>query len=153
MLGLGGAMEPLAGGRSWPDSPEEALAILIVIVCAWAIGAGLVALAGRFLWWWCFTNRPNAYRQRLEKGSAGFRARWPREQLGSAPYVELTQEAQRCWAMILMAEELDNSAECAPDAEGLSMDIAELRHWVELVVLALNSAADRERRVAVGGYF
>ena len=151
MLALGGAIEPLSG-RSWPDSPEEALANLIALVCAVAIGAGLVALVGWFLWWWCFTNRPRAYRRQLEKRSAEFRTRWPREQLGCAPYVELSQEAQRCWTLILMLEDLDNSAIYPRGAEGLSSDITALRHWVDVVVVALNSAADRDRQTTVGGY-
>ncbi|WP_131721911.1 MULTISPECIES: hypothetical protein [Mycolicibacterium] len=144
-------MEPLSG-RSWPDSPEEALANLIALVCAVGIGAGLVGLVGWFLWWWCFTNRPNAYRRRLEKESAEFRARWPQEQLGNAPYVSLSEEAQRCWALIFVLEDLDNSTKHSTDVERISKDISTLHHWVDAVVVALNAAADRESQAAVGRY-
>ncbi|MCV7066610.1 hypothetical protein H7H51_14470 [Mycolicibacterium farcinogenes] len=152
MLGLGGAMEPLAGGRSWPDSPGEALAILIGIVCAWAIGAGVVVLVGWFLSWWCFSNRPKALRRRLEKESAEFRERWPLEQLGYAPYVELSKEAQRCWALIFILEESDDSTEYSSGAGASSSDFVALRSWVDVIVMAMNSAADRDQQAAVGRY-
>ncbi|QZH66295.1 hypothetical protein [Mycolicibacterium farcinogenes] len=148
MLALGGAIGPLSG-RSWPDSPEAALANLIVLVCAVVISVALIALAGWFLWWWAGTNRPNAYRRRLEKRSAKFRARWPQEQLTYAPFVELSNEAQRCWTLILMREDSEESS----DVAGLSNDVSELRHWVDAVVGALNSAADQDRQAAIGRYF
>ncbi|WP_142253992.1 hypothetical protein [Mycobacterium sp. NS-7484] len=149
MLALAVAIEPLSG-RSWPDTPEEALANLIALVCAVAIGAGLVGLVGWFLWWWCFTNRPNAYRRRLEKESAEFRTRWPQDQLNFAPYSELSDEAQRCWALIFVLEHSDNSKSYPHGAEGSK--ISELRHWIDTVVAALNSAAERERQPATGRY-
>jgi hypothetical protein len=145
MLALGGAMEPLSG-RSWPDTPEEALLDLIVLVCAVAISTALIALVGWFLRWWCFTNRPNAYRRRLEKRSAEFRARWPREQLSCAPFAELSEEAHRCWALIFILEDMASSRRSG----GISTDTSALHHWVDTVVVALNSAADRERHAAVG---
>lgn len=151
MLALTGAIGPLSG-RSWPDSPEEALANLIALVCAVVIGAGLVGLVGCFLWWWCFTNRPNAYRRRLKRGSAEFRTRWPQEQLGHAPYIELSKEAQRSWTLIFMLEDLENSKDQPPGVRPLSPEISALHNWLDAVVAALNSAADREQQAAVGRY-
>lgn len=151
MLALGGAMEPLSG-RSWPDSPEEALSNLIVLICAVAITAALIGLVGWFLWWWCFTNRPKAYRRRLEKQSAEFRTRWPQEQLAYAPSAELSKEAQRCWALILVLEDSDTATDAPRGSDEPSSDISALHHWVNAVVVALNSATDRERQGAVGRF-
>ncbi|WP_139335179.1 hypothetical protein [Mycobacterium sp. GA-1841] len=147
MLAVAVAIGPLSG-RSWPDTPEEALANLIALICAVATGAGLVVLVGWFLRWWCFTNRPSAYRRRLEKRSAEFRARWPQEQLGYAPYSELCAEAQRCWALVFVLEDSDNPKEQPPGAD--SSDLPALHHWIDIVIAALNSAAERERQPATG---
>ena len=143
MLVLSGGFVPLSG-RSWPDTPQEALAGLIFL----SILAAVVVPIACWIWWWFNTNRPNACRLRLEKESAEFRARWPADQLGRAPYGELGAEAQRCWLLILLLEERKFEASAAVEP---SKDIAAVRHWIDRVVAALNAAAARGRQNAGAG--
>ncbi len=96
----GGGFVPLSG-RSWPDTPQEALARVIFLI----ILAAVVIPAACWVWWWFNTNRPSAYRRGLERESAEFRVRWPDDQLSGAPYRELDKEAQRCWSLLLLLEE------------------------------------------------
>ena len=145
MLVLSGGFVPLSG-RSWPDTPEEALARVVAI----AILAAVVVPIACWIWWWFNTNRPNASRLRLEKESAEFRARWPGDQLGRAPYGELDAEAQRCWLLILLLEERKLDANGAVEP---SKDIAAVRYWIDSVVAALNTAAARDRQAASAGGF
>ncbi|OMC34058.1 hypothetical protein A5740_10455 [Mycobacterium sp. GA-1841] len=145
MLVLGDAFMSLSA-RSWPDTPGEALARFIAICLLMAII--LPSAAG--LLWWFNTNRPAAYRRRLEQGSAEFRVRWPADQLGYAPYGELDKEAQRCWMILLLLEE---GMLVARDSEKRAKDIAAVRHWISIVVAALNAAAARDRQAAVAEGF
>ncbi|BBX28317.1 hypothetical protein GCM10009632_08110 [Mycolicibacterium alvei] len=133
-------------GRSWPDTPQEALAGVIFL----ALLAAVVIPAACWVWWWFTTNRPMACRRRLEKESAEFRARWPADQLGRAPYGALDEEAQRCWLLVLLLEErkLDTY-----NAEASAKDVAAVRHWIDRVVVALNEAAARDRQAASAGEF
>ncbi|WP_066900079.1 hypothetical protein [Mycolicibacterium houstonense] len=145
MLVLGGVFIPLSV-RNWPDTPEEALARFVAICLVTAVV--LAVAAG--LWWWFNTSRPNAYRRRLEQESAQFRARWPADRLGSAPYGELDKEAQRCWLVLLLLEE---GKLVAPNSEERAKEIAAVRHWIGIVVAALNTAAARDRQAAVAEGF
>lgn len=145
MLILGGAGIPL-GSRSWPDTPEEALARFIAICL---VAAVVLAATGVF-WWWFGASRPNAYQRRLGQESAEFRARWPAAQLGRAPYGELDKEAQRCWLVLLLLEE---GKLVAPNYEERAKEIAALRHWIGIVVAAMNAAAARNRQAAVAEGF
>ncbi|WP_166907519.1 hypothetical protein [Mycobacterium sp. DL440] len=138
MLVLRGGSIPLSG-RSWPDTPQEALARVIFLV----ILAAVVVPAVCWVWWWFNTNRPTACRRRLEKESADFRARWPADQLGRAPYGELDKEAQRCWLLVLLLEERKYDI---TGTEVFSRDIDAVRHWISMVVTALNAAAARDRQ-------
>lgn len=137
MLLLRGGFIPLSG-RSWPDTPQEALARVIFLI----ILAAVVIPAVSWVWWWFNTNRPNACRRGLEIESAEFRAKWPADQLGRAPYSELDKEAQRCWLLLLLLEERELVAR---GAEQRAKDIVALRYWINTVVAALNAAAARGR--------
>lgn len=142
MLVLGGGFVPLAI-RTWPDTPEEALVRAIGVSTL----VGLMILA---TWWsfrWFNKNRPRAYRRRLEKESAEFRARWPQEQLVLAPYVELDKEAQRCWQLTLLLEGYNLDS---PGSEETFNDIAAVRHWTATVVEGMNVAAARDQQAAIG---
>lgn len=145
MLVLTGGFIPLSG-RSWPDTPQEALARVIFLV----ILAAVVVPAVCWVWWWFTTSRPMACRRRLEKESAEFRARWPAGQLGRAPYGELDKEAQRCWLLVLLLEERKYDI---AGTEGSSKDIDAVRHWISLVVTALNAAAARDRQDSISRDF
>ncbi|OBF44337.1 hypothetical protein A5719_07675 [Mycolicibacterium peregrinum] len=133
-------------GRSWPDTPQEALAGVIFL----ALLAAVVVPAACWVLWWFTTNRPMACRRRLEKESAEFRARWPADQLGRTPYEALDEEAQRCWLLVLLLEErkLDTYS-----AEEPTRDVAAVRNWIDRVVVALNEAAARDRQAASAGDF
>ncbi|QRY52814.1 hypothetical protein [Mycolicibacterium septicum] len=141
MLDLAGGFAPLSI-RTWPDTPEEALVRAIGV----AMLFGVIILATWWNLWWFNENRPNAYRRRLEKESAEFRARWPEERLTCAPYLELDEEAQRCWLLVLLMEGRNHGPS---DSEHASKDIATVRHWITTVVAAMNVAADRDRRAAI----
>ncbi|MGV0810228.1 hypothetical protein [Mycolicibacterium setense] len=132
--------------RSWPDTPEEALARFVAI----SLLMSVILVAASGLWWWFHTNRPNAYRRRLEQESAEFRARWPADRLGSAPYGELDKEAQRCWLVLLLLEE---GKLVVPNSQERAKEIAAVRHWTGIVVAALNAAAARDRQAAVAEGF
>ncbi|MEX3650238.1 hypothetical protein [Mycolicibacterium porcinum] len=145
MLVLGEMFIPLSV-RSWPDTPEEALARFVAIGLVLAV---ILAATGG-LWWWFYVNRPNAYRRRLEQESAEFRVRWPADRLGSAPYGELDKEAQRCWLVLLLLEE---GKLVVADSQRRTKEIAAVRHWISTVVAALNAAAARDRQAAVAEGF
>lgn len=113
MLVLGGGFVPLAI-RTWPDTPEEALARAIGVSTV----VGLMILATWCSFRWFNRNRPQAYRRRLDTESAEFRAHWPHAQLVHAPYMELNKEAQRCWRLVLMAgDRLSDNGTGRPDAQ------------------------------------
>ncbi|WP_157561244.1 hypothetical protein [Mycobacterium sp. E802] len=141
MLVLGDAFISLSA-RSWPDTPEEALARFIAICLLLAV----VLPSAGWLWWWFNMNRPASYRRRLERRSAEFRARWPADQLGRAPYGELDKEAQRCWLILLLLEE---GKLIASNSEERAREIAAVRHWIALVVAALNTATARDPQAAI----
>ncbi|OBB21561.1 hypothetical protein A5761_30055 [Mycolicibacterium setense] len=145
MLVPGETLIPLSV-RSWPDTPEEALARFVAI----GLLMSVILVAASGLWWWFHTNRPNAYRRRLEQESAEFRARWPADRLGSAPYGELDKEAQRCWLVLLLLEE---GKLVVPNSQERAKQIAAVRHWTGIVVAALNAAAARDRQAAVAEGF
>lgn len=132
--------------RSWPDTPEEALARFVAI----GLLMSVILVAASGLWWWFYTNRPNAYRRRLEQESAEFRARWPADRLGSASYGELDKEAQRCWLMLLLLEE---GKLVVPNGQERAKEIAAVRHWTGKVVAALNAAIVRDRQAATAEGF
>lgn len=144
MLLLGGGFVPLSG-RSWPDTPQEALARVIFLI----ILAAVVIPAACWVWWWFNTNRPSAYRRGLERESAEFRVRWPDDQLSGAPYRELDKEAQRCWSLLLLLEERQSDVR---RNQGLD-SLAALRHRIDTVVAALNAAAARDRSGTGAGGF
>ncbi|WP_029106001.1 hypothetical protein [Mycobacterium sp. URHD0025] len=132
--------------RSWPDTPEEALARFVAI----GLLMSVILVAASGLWWWFYTNRPNAYWRRLEQESAQFRARWPADRLDSAPYGELDKEAQRCWLMLLLLEE---GKLVVPNSQERAKEIAAVRHWTGAVVAALNAAIVRDRQAAIAEGF
>lgn len=138
MLALTGGFVPLSI-RTWPDTPEEALVRALGVAMLFAV----IILATWWNLWWFNENRPNAYRRRLEKESAAFRTRWPGERFADAPYLELDQEAQRCWLLVLLLEGSNRSSD---HSELAFKDIAAVRHWMSTVVAAMNAAADRDSR-------
>ncbi|MCV7387735.1 hypothetical protein [Mycolicibacterium porcinum] len=143
MLVLGGGFVPLSG-RSWPDTPQEALARAIFLILL----AAVIIPAVYWVCWWFTTNRPMACQRQLAKASAEFRARWPAGQLNCAPYDQLDEEAERCWLLILLLEERQLEATGGDES---SIDVAAVRHWLDSVVAALNAAAARDRQAAGAG--
>ena len=124
--------------RSWPDTPEEYLSSSIGLL----IFVGTLALSG-----FCFLQFMKAWRRayeaRLIRESREFRARWPREQLGQAPYVELEAEIERSWQLVQLLEARAVWANGGREALG---DSAAVRGWASSLAGLLNTAALRERQ-------
>jgi hypothetical protein len=114
--------------RSWPDTTEEYLSSGITVLTLVAFMALSMFSLRQFMIVW-----RNGYITRLTRESQEFRAQWPADRLGHAPFLELEAEVERCWQLVLVLEE--RAAETG-DRSALDQSAA-VRSWIGSLAKAL----------------
>lgn len=72
--------------------------------------------------------------------------------VGIRAFCRIEQGSAAVLGLILVLEDSDNATDAPRGSDEPSSDISALHHWVNAVVVALNSATDRERQGAVGRF-